>query len=62
MSIATYNKAVGAAVGGLVGAVLVSFGLSDTAGVPEQYQPIVDILVQAIMAAIGAWRAPKNAA
>lgn len=55
-----YNKAIGAIVGGLVGIALAAFGVTETAVVPDDWQPVVATIVTAITALLGTYIAPKN--
>lgn len=61
MNISRYNKFIGALVGGLIGIGLNALGVTETVDVPVQYIPLVDSLVTAITAGLGALLAPKNA-
>lgn len=56
-----YNKAIGTVVGGIIGIVLIAFGISDTGTVPVEFQPMVDSVVLLISGALGTIFAPKNA-
>ena len=57
-----YNKAIGTVVGGIVGIVLIAFGISDTGVVPPEYQPMLDSVVLLISGVLGTVLSPKNAA
>lgn len=64
------SKAIGAAVGAIVGGiasfVLIALGVTQEVGVPVEYQPVVDMIAQALTTMLtayaGSWLAPKNAA
>lgn len=53
-----YNKLIGSVLGGIVGLVLLRFGLQDSLG--PVVQPYIDGLTPVVGAAIGTWLAPRN--
>ena len=57
---AKYTKAIAAIVGGIVGIVLVMLGITETAEVPADWEPLVAMIVTVITGAIGVAVSPKN--
>lgn len=55
-----YTKAIAAIVGGIVGIVLVMLGITETAEVPADWEPLVAMIVTVITGAIGVAVSPKN--
>lgn len=54
--------AIGAIVGGLVSSALIALGVTQEAGVPAEYQPLVQGMTTVLTAYAATWLSPKNAA